>query len=347
MFREDFSSEIAFRLTELRVSWSHLKKLQLRRQNFNSFLKTQLDTLEIVKFDEWMGFEILKTILSMARLQKLTLGYIYIDPVKQMPAWLSRLQSQSVTSLDLPRIKQESFLYDKLFQAFPNVENLVVYEMTSELSYLIRDVFKSLKKLTVRHFSATNLSLRAFQNVEILEVYELSDEIADWIPRAFNSLKILKIEYFCEANISNISNIKYYSNLEQFLYKNMCRCCPNMLDDDSLMLKQLEEEYWNDYWRPVDNSLFVYKKTISEKVRRYLPLVGILYYCYYFFYLQGYIEFGDTIELFLREELNCTKDSDMNSTTEYTFIDDQYPSNSTFLQVLAIITVFYMIVIFT
>lgn len=316
---EVFSSNIEFKLKELRVSWDSLKIVHAIKK-FNVFLKTQRENIEILRLEKWMRFEVLNTILLMPRLQKLNLSDHNFKLSENTPAWLPN--SQSVTSLDVSGIDGFSF-YKKLLQSFPNVENLIISEINSELSFLIRDKFKSLKKLTVYDFSTTNLSLRAFKNVEVLEIGELTNKSADFISRAFKCLQKLKIHCF---QATKIPNKDFYLNLEEF-------SCDEVDRSSVKLFQTFGDKNVDKDWKIVSVEHSCHQ---DGKVWKYLLVIAVLCY-HYFFYFEEFEKYLDELEFITKRAMKeyYEVDSDVNSTiTEDTFIDEQTSATDILLHTL-------------
>lgn len=70
IFKENFASQISFKLTELTICCGDLHKLLIRK-NFNKFLASQKDTLEVLKLEGWINDGVMKIVSSMPRLKKL------------------------------------------------------------------------------------------------------------------------------------------------------------------------------------------------------------------------------------------------------------------------------------
>lgn len=79
VFSEDLSSGINFRLTELKIYPEYNGASgALHQKNFNLFLMTQRNSLEHLILEDYVSVEVLKTISSMPRLKKLSLGTDYL-----------------------------------------------------------------------------------------------------------------------------------------------------------------------------------------------------------------------------------------------------------------------------
>lgn len=159
MFKEDFSSEISFKLTELHI---RIVMNDLEQRNLNLFLKTQVGTLEVLTIGhrQTMGAEDLKTILSMPRLKKLNLGTSGIRVSELAVGNLP--QNQSVTSLYFTAFQNNDVLVKTLLKALPKVEYLKIQNMSEEITDFISETCKSLKHLVVCNFRLQNVSNEAF-----------------------------------------------------------------------------------------------------------------------------------------------------------------------------------------
>lgn len=142
-FAEDVPLDVTFKLTELVILEVDS---EVRHQNTNLFLKTQSDTLEILKIDYHLHIdaEFLKIVLLMPRLRKLTLEtsrYQQMEPViEKLP------ESHSITDLSLFYINGYDELTN-LLRAFPKVENLKIKKLDDEI---MKAMLKTCKFSTLR-----------------------------------------------------------------------------------------------------------------------------------------------------------------------------------------------------
>lgn len=164
LFKEDFSTDIGFQLRKLIIGCCPSGRNRQNRyetfpmKNINSFLKTQVSSLETLTLYGLENAEILRTILSMLRLKSLTLRvFSAIRPA--VLASESFAQSKSITYLNIERFDPD-FVFK--LSAFPNVEILKIETFDDESANVIAESCKSLKKLSVRHFFAMNISNEAF-----------------------------------------------------------------------------------------------------------------------------------------------------------------------------------------
>lgn len=111
--------KIDFKLNELNL---HLLNDERMYRNLNLFLKSQSDSIEILKTNSWMDVEVMNTILSMPRLTYLALDEKTYDSPGKLAAE-NFPQNHSVTSLDLSnhRIYETT---DLILKLFPKVKNL-------------------------------------------------------------------------------------------------------------------------------------------------------------------------------------------------------------------------------
>lgn len=153
IFHEDFSSEINFKLKEFEVQSLDLH--QYVRTNLNLFLMTQWDSLETLSIDRWIDDNVMGTILSMPHLKNLSLGLRDLGSVRTLP------QSDSITTLNL------SYMWGCpirkfILEAFPNVENLTIADMSGESADIISETCINLKRLSIKYFMANRISNEEF-----------------------------------------------------------------------------------------------------------------------------------------------------------------------------------------
>lgn len=126
LFGDDFSGETSFKLREF-----HAKSLQRPlgnqtqvRQNLNSFLMAQGETVETLTLGKWMGGDVFKTILSMPRLKQVTLmGFQGVESAE--------LQSESFPKISsVKRLDLSDFWKDEvvrfMLEVFPRVEDVTI-----------------------------------------------------------------------------------------------------------------------------------------------------------------------------------------------------------------------------
>lgn len=331
LFIDEFPFEMGFALTKFEVCWWFNQKHRTR-QNINLFLKTQRNTLEIVKFGKWMGVEIMKTILLMPCLKEFILSQLEIDPLEQTPERFP--QSHSITSLELPRFENPNAVINKMFlKAFPKVETLNITSMPcEELSDLIPEAFRSLKKVKF-DLIYQETSPKTFSHVEILETPDLNDEVAASIPEAFKSLKKLTVHFF-EAK--NISNKEFFLNLEEF-------SCSHVYSSSLELFKVFEDKNLKKDWEIAKITYHIQQKTISFKVLNILALIAVSYLLYYFYFSDMT---RNLKQLFEKFEEGCWIESwNVNLTTILstdTFIGDYLNSANVMHHVLAFISLLFM-----
>lgn len=166
LFNDEFLSTISSKLTDFKLFPSNYSDqppwtLQLRG-NLNLFLISQSDTLEVLKISEWMGHDVMRTILSMPNLKKLTLGMDGVN-YSGIGNWQ---KNHSVTDLYLLEgffcVANNPSCYEPFFKAFRKVESLRIEKLTDTLANRIPKTYPFLKKLTVRNFYANHVSNKAF-----------------------------------------------------------------------------------------------------------------------------------------------------------------------------------------
>lgn len=189
IFDEDFSSEINFKLTEFDAFALRLDRPDLV-QNFEKFLATQKDSLEILTIKGRKAIAVaMKTILSMPRLKKLCLKKKFCgrDNI-QLEAGIYQ-QNFSVATLDLEFIQIENIdFHEIILSAFPRVETLRIWLFSDEIANLISEKCKSLKKLHVLYFRARNIdNMKFYRN---LENFTHSCSVYKSSQRLFNELGV-------------------------------------------------------------------------------------------------------------------------------------------------------------
>lgn len=158
VFDEDISTRISFKLKELSLGLQRFR--QNAKENLNLFLKAQSDSLETLETMTWMGFEVMRTVLSMPCLKSLTLnGITFADPeefaAENFP------QNHSVTSLDFNNFCINE-MTDSVLKLFPNVVALKLFCMNDGTSPLIVNNCKSLKYFSVVIFQTENIENESF-----------------------------------------------------------------------------------------------------------------------------------------------------------------------------------------
>lgn len=322
---------MGFALTEFEVCW-WFNQNHRTRQNINLFLKTQRNTLEIVKFGKWMGVEIMKTILLMPCLKEFILRQLEIDPIEQTPERFP--QSYSITCLELPSFENPDAVINKMFlKAFPKVETLNIRSMPcEELSDLIPEAFRFLKKVKFDFFYCETLP-KTFSHVEVLETPDLNDEVAASIPEAFKSLKKLTVHFF-EAK--NISNKEFFLNLEEF-------SCSRVYSSSLELFKVFEDKNLKKDWETVKYIFKIQRKTISFKVLNILALIAVSYLLYYFYFSDMTRNLKHPFEKF--EEGYWIESWNVNSKITFstnTFIGDNLTAANVIHHVLTFISLLFM-----
>lgn len=154
LFDDDLLSTISCKLTEFDVSC--YKKSPHTEQNLNLFLVAQSESLESLKIHLWTGHDVMKTVLSMPRLKRLTLAGIPFGASEYEADDFP--QNHSVTSLGLHQYPCHQFKWFKTFlKAFTKVESLGVLVMNDEIADFIPETCKSVRQLSVYNFQAQNV----------------------------------------------------------------------------------------------------------------------------------------------------------------------------------------------
>lgn len=138
LFNEDFSKEIGFKLEEFHVNSLQrpLGNQTQVKQNLNAFLMTQRETVETLTLGKWMGGDVFKTILSMPRLQHVTLaGFDGVESAELQGGNFPR--NNSVTQLDVSDFWKDDVLRF-LLTVFPKVETATITGTAVELDYAAR-----------------------------------------------------------------------------------------------------------------------------------------------------------------------------------------------------------------
>lgn len=126
-------------------------------ESFEVFLKRYKNALEVLKIMECKNNEFIRTVLSMSRLTKLTLGKDGINSLELFAESLSK--NRSITHFtSIPCITGAK----RIFEALPNVESLTIPFFTDEIADLISETCKSLKQLSASSFFAKNISNENF-----------------------------------------------------------------------------------------------------------------------------------------------------------------------------------------
>lgn len=165
IFSEDFLTGIIFKLTTLSII-----QVEPEFQSvFNSFLKTQRDSLEDLSIGRRPSFEIMKTILSMPRLNKVFLS-VKESELRGQIMWLpaeffiqSLPQNFSVSNFDLRSGWATCFTWCELFfKALPNIKSLKITLLDDESADVIAKTCKFLKQLEVEYFNAKAIANEDF-----------------------------------------------------------------------------------------------------------------------------------------------------------------------------------------
>lgn len=162
IFSEDFSSEVGFKLSEFSLKLID-PDLDICK-NLNQFLIKQKDSLETIKVTHRVDAETFKIILSMPHLKHLSLP---AHPPSENTA--NGFSSQSILSLELYNFVNWSVNdYTVFLQAFPKVEILQVYGISTELANAISANCNSLKRLYIQEQFARIISkIEFFSNIEV------------------------------------------------------------------------------------------------------------------------------------------------------------------------------------
>lgn len=170
IFSEDFLTGIIFKLTTLSI----IKVEPQFQLVFNSFLKTQRDNLEDLSIGRRPCVEIMKTILSMPRLNKVSLSVkeselrdqIMWPPAEWVPPeffFQSIPQNFSVSNFHLKSTWSTCFTWCELFlEALPNIKSLKITLLDDESAEVIAKTCKFLKQLEVEYFNAKAIANEAF-----------------------------------------------------------------------------------------------------------------------------------------------------------------------------------------
>lgn len=154
LFREDISNEISFKLREFEFYGLITKTAKLH--NFNLFMMTQKDSLETLDITVKRNLKLLKIILSMPRLKKLTFQVFY----RFKPKFVDQIipKNYSLTYLNLMSYCEYSYnddtVIEVLLKAFPNIQTLKLRTLTDQVAKLIPITCESLRSLRVYIFEA-------------------------------------------------------------------------------------------------------------------------------------------------------------------------------------------------
>lgn len=154
LFDDDLLSTISCKLTELILSFCGT--LPHEKRNFNLFLLSQRETVEVLMIEQWMGIEVMQTISLMPRLKEVGLFEAYTYP-SEFTA-VSFPKNHSVACLHILQGYRYNFeWYKRLIEAYPNLESLRVSVLTDEMADFVPGMCKNLNKLFVENFRVENI----------------------------------------------------------------------------------------------------------------------------------------------------------------------------------------------
>lgn len=169
IFKEDFSSEIGFKLKEFYVRIYQIDQLQT--SNLNLLLATQKESLRLLMITHIVKVETLKAMSLMPGLKKVYLKDLSIDraslshnispnnSVKKLQVLFGHSHDVQVTNYKASNIQRSLELALKLF---PHVELLEIPVLDDKIAEVISNHGKSLKHLKPFGFRAENISNEAF-----------------------------------------------------------------------------------------------------------------------------------------------------------------------------------------
>lgn len=154
LFSKDFCSKVNFKLRQFSID--EQGRDQQNHRNLNSFLWTQRNSLESVSIARCMNLEMLRTILSMWRLEKVSLiDMSNINRGECVAEFLAK--NVSVASLHLPFAPGGFFIYELFFKAFPKIKSLSISGLQDQCADIISEYCKSLRNLSAVWFYAVNI----------------------------------------------------------------------------------------------------------------------------------------------------------------------------------------------
>lgn len=131
IFSEDFLKESGLQLKEFHGESQEYTPGGIHvsvPQNFNAFLKSQIETLETLTLRTWMGVDALKLVLPLPHLKDVTVkGFKYpVDPEVPKVELEGLPPNDSVVNLTLPKEVHPFQALISISEAFPNLESLKI-----------------------------------------------------------------------------------------------------------------------------------------------------------------------------------------------------------------------------
>lgn len=173
VFSKTLASGVDFKLRELSIG--QIEYETPFQQNFNSFLKTQRDSLEALTIEQELEAEVFRTILSMTRLKDIWMRSNDIDLLKYSADNFPQNFSLETFFFKGPINNRD--LFKKVLSMFPKVAYLNISNLTNEVAEIISETCKHLKKISTAKFSATNVSNEVFyKNLEKLYSFQVNGD---------------------------------------------------------------------------------------------------------------------------------------------------------------------------
>lgn len=161
IFSEDVASNVHFNLTNYHASNLYrVPSYQATSQShLNSFLESQIQTIEILSISDWMGVSALKTIFSMPRLTDVTIkGFHHAGGLFTDWENLQLNTNTSIVKMNFNDMSSNFQILEKVVKATPNLKFLSLYLMDQKAMKFVAHNCKSLEFLHVDRFQAHDIS---------------------------------------------------------------------------------------------------------------------------------------------------------------------------------------------
>lgn len=178
LFSEDIAKIVKFKLKEFHANdlYRVPSTYSNMTDNFEKFLRVQMETLEEVTIGDWMGIEIIKMVLHMPRLKKLTMKGFHHAAHDIDWKNLELRKNTEIMDFYFNDMSNNWKILVKLICALPNLKTLKLYSMDQISMMFLSVTCPGLKSLEVEHFRAINITNeKLFRNLEKFSCRKMED----------------------------------------------------------------------------------------------------------------------------------------------------------------------------